>query len=114
MARGIRICIEHPNAINNDFNISTQTSTTGNTQFNIINIINLVLELAELIWKKHYGPSIPFSYSSDDPFVYDVQCRIPDCTKAKELLGYEATTTLDEILDELFPWIDSQIKFGNL
>lgn len=101
LARGIRICIEHPNAINNDFNISTSTSTT-------------VLSLAETIWKKHYGDSKPFSYICDEPFVYDVQCRVPDCTKAKELLGYEATTTLDEIIEELFPWIASQIEFGNL
>eukprot|EP01039_Chlorochromonas_danica_P009714 gene9714-10744_t len=101
LARGIRLCIEHPDAINNDFNISTPTSTN-------------VLELAELIWNKYYQGAKPFRYESDPPFKYDVQSRIPDCTKAKEVLGFEATTTLEEILDELFPWIKQQIEFGNL
>jgi UDP-glucose 4-epimerase len=101
LARGIRVCIEHPNALNNDFNISTATSTT-------------VLELAEKIWNKYHKGTKPFRVTSDTPFRYDVQSRIPDCSKAKELLGYEATTTLDEILDELFPWIEAQIQFGNL
>ena len=39
LARGIRFCIEKPEAVNDEFNISTAESTT-------------VLELAEMIWKK--------------------------------------------------------------
>jgi dolichol-phosphate mannosyltransferase len=42
---------------------------------------------------------------SDEPFEHDVQKRIPDVTKAREVLGFEATTTLDEMLDEVIPWI---------
>lgn len=101
LAKGIRRCIEHPAALNNDFNISTPTSTT-------------VLELAEMIWNKHYKGAKPFAVTSDPPFKYDVQSRIPDCTKAAEVLGFVADTPLDTILDELFPWITNQIKFGNL
>lgn len=99
LARGIRHCIEHPNALNEDFNLSTAASTT-------------VLELAELIWHKIHGGAKPFRYVADRPFQYDVQCRIPDVTKARELLGFEATTTLDEILDEVIPWIGEQIQAG--
>lgn len=100
LAHGIRVCIEHPNALNQDFNISTETSTT-------------VLELAETIWKKT-APEKPFRYVCDDPFVYDVQRRVPDCTKAKKMLGYEARTGLEEILDEVIPWIKEQIKLGTI
>jgi UDP-glucose 4-epimerase len=99
LARGIRLCIEHPNALNEDFNLSTPQSTT-------------VLELAERIWEKIHGSSRPFNYTTDGAFRYDVQCRIPDVSKAKELLGFEAETSLDDILDEVIPWIAEQVKIG--
>ncbi len=100
LARGIRFCIEHPKAVNEDFNISTAVSTT-------------VLELAEVIWKK-INPAKPFRYTSDQPFKYDVQKRVPSVEKAKRLLGYEATTDLDTILDEVVPWIKDQIEIGGI
>lgn len=100
LARGIRLCIEHPASVNDDFNLSTPTSTT-------------VLELAELIWKK-INPDKPFSYVSDTPYQYDVQKRVPSVEKAKKNLGFSADTTLDEILDEVIPWIVEQIKIGGI
>jgi nucleoside-diphosphate-sugar epimerase len=99
LARGIRLCVEHPNALNEDFNLSTPTSTT-------------VVELAERIWHKVHGGTRPFRYVADRGFRYDVQCRIPDVTKARELLGFEAATDLDAILDEVVPWIADQIEAG--
>src|SRR3972149_602144 len=90
LAKGIRMCIESEKALNEDFNISTAESTT-------------VLGLAELIWKK-INPGKPFRYVSDEAFEYDVQKRVPDVSKAKQLLGYEATTNLETVLDEVIPW----------
>jgi len=100
LAKGIRLCIEKEEALNKAFNISTAQSTT-------------VLELAEKIWKQLNG-SKPFSYVSDKPFEHDVQKRVPDTTKAKKVLGYDATTTLDEMLAEVIPWIEEQVKNGNI
>ena len=100
LARGIRLCIENDKAINEDFNLSTPVSTS-------------VIELAELIWKK-LNPTKPFKYVSDQPFMYDVQKRVPDVSKAKKLLGYEAATSLDTILDEVIPWIREQVKIGGI
>jgi len=100
LARGIRLCMESDKAVNEDFNLSTATSTT-------------VLELAEMIWKK-VNPDKPFNYVSDPPFQYDVQKRIPDVTKAKRVLGFEATTTLDEALDEIIPWVREAIAKGQI
>ncbi len=100
LAKGIRLCIEDEKALNNDFNISTERSTT-------------VLELAELIWKR-VNPDKPFKYVSDDPFEYDVQKRVPDTTKAKKVLGYEANVQLETMLDEIVPWIKIQIDNGNI
>jgi UDP-glucose 4-epimerase len=101
LARGIRTCIEHPAALNEDFNISTSDATT-------------VLELAEAIWKKVHGPDTPFEWISDDPFPHDVQFRSPSVEKARQLLDFEATTTLDDILDEVVPWIREQIRMGTI
>jgi nucleoside-diphosphate-sugar epimerase len=99
LARGIRVCIEHPKAKNEDFNISTARKTT-------------VLELAEQIWKMVHGTKKPFRVISDKPFEHDVQMRTPDVTKSKKLLGFEATTPLEKILDEVVPWITEQVKLG--
>jgi UDP-glucose 4-epimerase len=100
VARGIRLAIENERALNNDFNISTAKSTN-------------VLELAELVWKK-LKPSRKFRYVSDPPFPYDVQMRVPDVTKAREVLGFEASVGLDAVLDEVVPWISEQLKLGRM
>ncbi len=101
LARGIAVCMEHPDALNEDFNISTEESTT-------------VLALAELIWTKIHGTDKPFNWISDDPYEYDVQKRIPSVEKAKRVLGFEATTTLDTMLDEVIPWIRQAVLDGNI
>ena len=101
LARGIRMCIESDAAINQDFNLSTSVSTS-------------VLELAEAIWRKVHGDNLPFKYVCDEPFKYDVQKRVPSTEKAEKLLGFRAETTLDEILDEVLPWIAEQIRIGGI
>ena len=98
LARGIRMAMESPAAINEDFNLSTAQSTT-------------VLELAELIWRKLNGDR-PFRHVSDPPFEHDVRLRVPDTTKARDVLGFEATTTLDGMLDEVIPWIREELGAG--
>ena len=100
LARGIRVCTEHPAALNQDFNISTAESTTVN-------------QLAEVIWKKLKGDA-PLTLVHDDPFEHDVQMRVPDVRKAKEVLDFEATTTLDEMLDEVIPWIQEELAAGRI
>jgi nucleoside-diphosphate-sugar epimerase len=99
LAQGIVTAMEHPTARNEDFNLSTAESTT-------------VLELAEMIWGKINGPDRPFSVVSDTPFEHDVQKRVPDVTKAKEMLGYSADTSLSEMLDIVIPWIKQAIDEG--
>jgi UDP-glucose 4-epimerase len=100
LAQGIRVCIEHPKALNEDFNISTARSTT-------------VLELAKAIWVR-VNPGKPFRWTSDPAFDHDVQRRVPDVSKAKRVLGFEATTPLETILDEVIPWIREQVAAGRI
>ena len=101
LAKGIRACMEHPAAINQDFNLSTPTRTT-------------VLELAEAVWQKVHKGSKPLRTVSDAPFEYDVQERSPDTQKARQMLGFESTTSLDAILDEVIPWVTEQIELGQM
>jgi UDP-glucose 4-epimerase len=100
LATGIRLAIESPAALNEDFNLSTDRSTT-------------VLELAGLIWRKVRGDD-PLRIVSDTPYTYDVQKRVPSVEKARRLLGFEAKTTLSEALDEIIPWVREQIEIGGI
>ena len=101
LARGIVECLERDEARNEDFNISTAESTT-------------VLELAETIWAKVHGADRPFRHVSDPAFEHDVQKRIPSVDKAKRVLGFEATTSLSEMLDEVIPWVAQAIEDGSI
>lgn len=100
LARGIAACIFHPAAENQDFNLSTPVATD-------------VLTLARLIWRKIRGDE-EFRFVSDSPYEYDVQRRIPDTSKARRLLGFEANTSLDHILDEVIPWIAEEASRGRI
>jgi nucleoside-diphosphate-sugar epimerase len=101
LARGIVIAMEHPDARNDDFNLSTAEGTT-------------VLELAEIIWRKIKGPDVPLTLVHDEAYEHDVQRRIPAVDKAAKVLGFEATTTLDEMLDEVIPWIAEAVAAGTI
>ena len=100
LAHGIRLAMESDAALNDDFNLSTAQSTT-------------VLELAELIWHKINGER-PLQIVNDPPFEHDVQRRVPDVQKAKRILGFEATTSLSEMLDEVIPWIRAELAAGRI
>ena len=101
LARGIRMAMESERAVNEDFNLSTAASTT-------------VLELARAVWAKVHADGRPFRHVSDPPFEHDVQLRVPDVRKARDVLGFEATTTLPDMLDEVIPWIREELEAGRL
>jgi nucleoside-diphosphate-sugar epimerase len=104
LAKGIVASIFHPKATLDDFNLSTATSTS-------------VLELAKMIWNKIHGmgPGAPkFDYVTDPAYPHDVQMRVPNVSKAKRILGFEANTTLSQMLDEVIPWIKAELAHGRI
>jgi nucleoside-diphosphate-sugar epimerase len=101
LARGIVLSLDHSAARNEDFNLSTPVGTT-------------VRELAEVIWQKIKGPDVPLRLVHDPSFEYDVQRRVPSTAKAKKLVGFEATTTLGTMLDEVIPWIADAVASGTI
>ena len=96
LARGIVMAMESAKALNEDFNLSTSESTT-------------VKELVEVIWGK-INPHETLNIISDPGFEYDVNKRVPSVFKAKEVLGFEATVKLSEMLNEVIPWIKIAIE----
>lgn len=100
LAKGIRMAMELPEAINNDFNLCRGKGIT-------------ILELARKIWAK-LRPDDEFRYVSDTPYPYDVPYRVPDVRKARAVLGYEATTPLNDMLDEVIGWIRAELDAGVL
>ncbi len=100
IAGGIRLSLENEKARNQDFNLSGRNSMK-------------ILDVAKKIWQR-INPHSPFKYICDEPYMYDVKKRIPDTKKAARLLGFEAKTDLDAILDEVVPWIEEQARIGNI
>ncbi len=95
IARALRIIIENEKAINENFNISNEKSTS-------------VKELAQVIWKELYNDA-PLSFIHETPFEYDVQKRIPDVSKAKNMLGIVCDTPLEESVKEVIKWMRFKI-----
>jgi len=100
LAMGMVRCMLDPRAVGRDYNISTPQGHT-------------VIELAQIIWKR-LRPGEEFSVTSDNPFEYDVQCRVPDVEKSTRELGIECTTSLETALDEIVPWIKEQMELGTI
>jgi UDP-glucose 4-epimerase len=100
IARGIRLALESPLAVNEDFNISTSSQST-------------VLELAEHVWR-HFYPSSIFEYESDPPYEYDVRNRVPDTRKAKQILSFEAEVPLTSSVSEVCEWVRGAVARGEI
>ena len=90
IARGIVICMESSNAINEDFNISSPIPTS-------------VEELGHMVWNKIHGTQATFEHH--DPFSYDVQTRSPDTSKAKQILNFETRISLEESVEEVIEYM---------
>jgi UDP-glucose 4-epimerase len=101
LARGIRLASESDAALLEDFNLSTPVATS-------------VRELAEMIWHKVKGTGEELRIQEDPPFEHDVQFRLPGTHKAQEVLGFTAETSLDEVLDEVIPWVADAIERGDI
>jgi nucleoside-diphosphate-sugar epimerase len=87
IARGVIVAMESERAVNQDFNLSRPEEIT-------------MYQLAERIFALVH-PGRPFKASFVPGFPSDIRRRIPDTTKARELLGWQAETSLDDGLREV-------------
>lgn len=81
MVRGTLLCMEHPKAVGESFNIGNQRAVT--TIYGLANTVIRVLNSKS---------KIEFVYKD----YADVELRIPNVSKARELIGFEAQVDLDE------------------
>jgi nucleoside-diphosphate-sugar epimerase len=98
LAKGIVLAMESDAALNEDFNLSTAESTT-------------VSELVNMIWDK-INLGVELNIIHEPGFEHDVNRRIPSVEKAKNILGFEAKTSLSDMLDIVIPWIEKAIQEG--
>jgi UDP-glucose 4-epimerase len=91
IARGTCMVLESDASQNEDFNISTAEET-------------VILDLAKAIWRSIRPDSEP-RFAFVDPFRDDVKRRVPDVTKAREVLGFEAEVPLERGLAEVLEWL---------
>ena len=81
MVRGTMLCMEHPKAVGESFNIGNQRAIT--TIYGLANTVIRVLNSKS---------KIEFVYKD----YADVELRIPHVAKARDLIGFEAEVDLDE------------------
>ena len=91
IADGLITALEHPEGLNQDFNISSPEETSVN-------------ELADKIYRLCGNEGEP-TLANVKGFKYDVQRRYPDVRKAASVLGWNANHKLDDKLPEVIDWI---------
>jgi UDP-glucose 4-epimerase len=93
MVRGTLLCLEHPDAVGQTFNIGNPRST--------VTIYDLALRIRRIT-----GAEVDITFQ---PLHYaDVELRIPNVEKAREVLGFEAEVDLDEGLEKTIAWYRSK------
>lgn len=90
LARGIIAVTESKKAENEDFNIADSREIT-------------MLELARILWNL-CGKKEPFRTRKVESFRYDIKRRVPDVSKIKKLVKWEAKIDLEEGLKEFISW----------
>jgi UDP-glucose 4-epimerase len=89
MVVGCLLCLEHSDAVGQTFNI-------GNTRSTVT-----IYDLAQRV-KRLTGADVEIVFQ---PLHYaDVELRIPNVEKAREVLGFEAKVDLDEGLEKTIAW----------
>ena len=89
MVEAILCCLEHPNAVGESFNIGNARSAVT-----IYDLAHRILRLTEADVDVVFRPL----------HYVDVELRIPNVEKARQLLGFEAQVELDDGLARTIAW----------
>jgi UDP-glucose 4-epimerase len=95
MVEGILLALERPEAVGESFNIGNARST--------VTIFDLAQRIKRLTGCPGEIVFQPLHYT-------DVELRIPNVDKARELLGFEATVELDDGLARTIAWYRSRAQ----
>jgi len=100
IAEGIVTAMGSPAGLNEDFNISASRELT-------------IAEIARIVWEACGEDPQGFALKHLPSFQVDVQRRWPSVEKARELLGWEARTDLEEGIAATVRWLRG-IETANL
>jgi UDP-glucose 4-epimerase len=89
MVEALLLALEHPNAVGESFNIGNERSA--------VTIYDLALRIKRLTGLERDLVFQALHYT-------DVELRIPNVDKARDLLGFEAKVELDEGLERTIAW----------
>ena len=89
MVEACLLCLERPEAVGQTFNVGNPRST--------VTIYDLAQRIKRLTGADGEIVFQPLHYA-------DVELRIPNVEKAREVLGFEAQVDLDEGLDPTIAW----------
>ncbi|WP_224999135.1 NAD(P)-dependent oxidoreductase [Cesiribacter sp. SM1] len=95
IAKACRLAMETPDAAGEVFNIGSGQS------FTILEIAN---KMARVMNKEHLQPEITGKYR-----VGDIRHCYADISKARKILGFEPSYTLERGMEELAEWLQTQI-----
>jgi UDP-glucose 4-epimerase len=95
IADGIVTALRHPDAENEDFNISAADERT-------------VLEIARVVWRACGRDSDEFGVVHRPSFTVDVERRWPSVEKARRLLGWEARIGVEEGIAATAEWLERE------
>jgi UDP-glucose 4-epimerase len=98
MVSGTLLALEHPNAVGESFNIGNARSA--------VTIYDLAQRIKRLTGCPGEIVFRPLHYT-------DVELRIPNVDKARDLLGFEARVELDEGLERTVAWYRSRLLTGS-
>lgn len=97
IVQGILLCLEKKEAVGEVFNVGNPKGT--------ITIHSLAQKIVDVRESKSKIVFVPKSY-------VDVELRIPEIKKAKEILGYEPKVDLDEGLKRTIKWYEEKSNFN--
>jgi nucleoside-diphosphate-sugar epimerase len=89
MVDALLLALEHPNAVGESFNVGNARSA--------VTIYDLALRIRRLTGLDRELVFQPLHYT-------DVELRVPNVDKARDLLGFEAQVELDEGLERTIAW----------
>jgi nucleoside-diphosphate-sugar epimerase len=95
IADGLIACLDRPQAVGHAFNIGNPRS--------VVTIYNLATEIVRLCKSRSKITFVKWNQA-------DVELRIPNIDKARELLGYEPRVDLEEGLLRTIKWYHTRLK----
>ncbi|KKR34319.1 MAG: NAD-dependent epimerase/dehydratase [Candidatus Gottesmanbacteria bacterium GW2011_GWC2_39_8] len=94
IASGIIAVMESEKGINEDFNIASPREMK-------------IRDLAIILYRLCGNSGIP-EMEFESGFTYDIQKRVPDVNKARQLIGWESEVVLEEALKEVVDWFKTK------